>query len=527
VSRFAESRWGCGVVLSAAFSVALVSNLSYFFLFAPLPAVYAGPEPVQIAYIAVPEDDIAAYFQALYAPSGTTIHTNISFTSAGDGVTVYYDHWEDGFEADIANPIQASTQVWGDGDLTNGVAPGYPADILNSGDSVILENDVPTPRVQANQFYDGGDKIASTRGIAITRAAYPLDPGPVAAESTSVYDTSRYGTSFTTPIGENTPGTEQGTANGMFAYTAASITASEENTTVNIDTDADGVDDITMVLDEGESCYVNGGVAEGATITADEPILAGLMTGDSNNAIEGRWFELLPTAFWADSFITPVGTSGALPTDVILYNPNNSAITVDVTDNGGAAGSINVGANSSARWRMASNSGARFASTLGQVFGAISTIDYDDSAHDWGFAVVPESLLTTRVVTGWAPGSSDLFVNGSPVWLASPRSIAPILCPREFVLVHNHSHGLRSVRRHRSCGDRRFVRIDELHQCCSRPGIMRGSFGNRDLHGRGHRYRWLDRHRDHCGSRCHRSRGHRAPQHSVGHVDNDRPQPRQ
>ena len=256
-------QWRRGVVLFATFSLALASNLSYFFLIAPIPAAHAGPEPVQVTYVVVTEDQIYDYFQALYSPSGTLIHTNISLTSAGDGAIVYYDHWEDGFEADIANPLQASTLVWGDGDLTNGIAPGYPSDLINSEDTIILENDIPTPRVQANTFYDGGDKIGSTRGIAVTRAAWPVDPGVVGAAATSVYDTTRFGTSFVAPIGENTDGAQQGTSNGMFDYTALSVMAAEDSTSIDIDIDADGISDVTVVLDEGESYYVDGGVNAG------------------------------------------------------------------------------------------------------------------------------------------------------------------------------------------------------------------------------------------------------------------------
>ncbi len=28
---------------------------------------------------------------------------------------IYYDHWEDGYEADINFPTQNTTEVWGDG----------------------------------------------------------------------------------------------------------------------------------------------------------------------------------------------------------------------------------------------------------------------------------------------------------------------------------------------------------------------------------------------------------------------------
>ena len=406
----------------ATFSLLVSSFLSYFLVIVP-PIALAGPEPVQVAYVPVTEDQVADYFQTLYGPSGNTIHTNISFTSAGDGVIVYYDHWEDGFEADIANPVQATTQVWGDNDPANGIPPGYASDVINIGDTVALENDVPTPRVSTNVFYDGGDKIASTRGIAITRAAWPTSPGTVAAAATSVYDTSRYGTSFTVPVGEDTPSSQQGGSGGMFAYTGLTVLAAEDGTSVDVDRDGDGTVDLSFGLSEGGSFFVDGNVLAGATVTSDEPVLVELLTGDPASQIEGRWFELLPTAFWADAYVTPVGTtSSGAPTDVLLFNPNGAAIDVTVTDVSGPAGTLTIPAGASVRHRMATNSGARFASTLGESFGAISTIDYDDSAHDWGFAVVPESLLTTTVVTGWAPGSSDLTGNGSPVWATSPSA---------------------------------------------------------------------------------------------------------
>jgi hypothetical protein len=33
----------------------------------------------------------------------TTIRTSIGITAAGNNTIVYYDHWEDGYEADISN----------------------------------------------------------------------------------------------------------------------------------------------------------------------------------------------------------------------------------------------------------------------------------------------------------------------------------------------------------------------------------------------------------------------------------------
>ena len=42
--------------------------------------------------------------------------TSISIST--DGTKLYYDHWEDGFEADPMVPTQKSTQIWGDGDVS-------------------------------------------------------------------------------------------------------------------------------------------------------------------------------------------------------------------------------------------------------------------------------------------------------------------------------------------------------------------------------------------------------------------------
>jgi hypothetical protein len=46
----------------------------------------------------------------------------VSAVASADGQRLYYDHWEDGLEADILNPVQATTWVLGDGNAANGDA---------------------------------------------------------------------------------------------------------------------------------------------------------------------------------------------------------------------------------------------------------------------------------------------------------------------------------------------------------------------------------------------------------------------
>ena len=43
----------------------------------------------------------------------------VTVVATADNQVFYYDHWEDGYEADIFNPTQSSTEIYGDGDTGN------------------------------------------------------------------------------------------------------------------------------------------------------------------------------------------------------------------------------------------------------------------------------------------------------------------------------------------------------------------------------------------------------------------------
>ena len=78
-------------------------------------------------------------------------------------------------------------------DLLNGIAPGTVDDLIDSGDVIALENTVDLPRVPPPPLpikYDGRDKIASSKAIAVTRGAWATTPGTVLAGAIEVYDTA-------------------------------------------------------------------------------------------------------------------------------------------------------------------------------------------------------------------------------------------------------------------------------------------------------------------------------------------------
>ena len=121
------------------------------------------PSPVQTYYIPLPEASLLnGTFETIHSAAQSDVHTLISIAIAADGTIIYYDHWEPG-------PL---VQIWGDGDQSNGAAPGVGSDaddVLNAGDAIVLENAVAIPRNGAVIRFDGGDKIEASFPIAVTR----------------------------------------------------------------------------------------------------------------------------------------------------------------------------------------------------------------------------------------------------------------------------------------------------------------------------------------------------------------------
>ncbi|MEO1258229.1 MAG: DNRLRE domain-containing protein [Bacteroidota bacterium] len=374
-------------------------------------------------YIPIPETNIRSSFKGFTDYVGYSIsndmRTIISLVNTEDGNLIYYDHWEDGYEADILNPTQPTTQVWGDNDSSNGSPPGLGSDNLQDGDVIGIDNTVPLPRNPSQIYYDGRDKIASAHQLALSRAAWAPNPGPVLSGAVDIMDINAFERDYEIPIGEDI------SSNQMFEYTSLLVMAQEDNTIVWIDVDGNGSTDITQWLDEGETYQMDGGVQSGGKVTSSKPVQAHLITGDFGGLYENRWFTLIPTEKWDNSYFAPVGTTiSSDPADVFIYNPNNHSISVNYHTKSGS-GSFTVGSKDVYRYRMPMHSGAHFyTNSESHEFYAISTIDSDASdhdAHDWGYNLLPESYLTISASIGWGPGNSDLSGNGSPAWVIASQ----------------------------------------------------------------------------------------------------------
>lgn len=283
--------------------------------------------------------------------------------------------------------MQATTQTWGDGNPANGVPPGFASDILGAGDIIVLEDSITTgmvtgdedPNDPANDLplqnvidFDGRDRVGTTCATAVTRAGW-ASTGTLNAGATEVWSVSDLGTTYTLPVGENTA-----QADDDFEVSNVSILATADSTTVDIDHDADGTVDVIVVLDEGETYYLdssNLAINEGATIVASDRISVTLATGDENTNYEQRWFGVLPEERWDSCYYAPTNEQPSSAVRIFLYNSSGAAIDVEATDGTGALTNINIPAGESRTYDMPTAPvGAELCSADGTQFYALAAV---------------------------------------------------------------------------------------------------------------------------------------------------------
>ncbi len=430
--------------------------------FGATTALAVNPPPQQLYFVSLPEDDLLQLFDDNQVTLGSwpqvvsPIRSITSIAIGSSGTLVYWDQWEDGgYDADIANPGANAyanpgnldgTQIWGDGVLANGCPPSIANvpnpctlasdDLLQAGDVITLDNNVivsgttpgPYSRNAALVFFDGRDKFGTTFPVAVTRAAFPPTPGSVMAGANEVLDTGRWGTSYEAPLGEDTLDSNT----NAFEDVRWFIMAGVGGATINVDANGDGdlldANDLNgFVMAQGAKRQVNGILMGGTlTVVSGNAVQVNSLTADVDDTFEFRWNALIPRPVWTNNYYTPVGTapkalnSGC--TEVEVYNPNASTITINYDFPGGASpdGSFTVAAGNTATGQTTPatplvlyNNGGRYWSAGGQVFLPISVTDCtrdtsttDGRLYDWGNPLFPADQLTTQVLVPFAAGCS-------------------------------------------------------------------------------------------------------------------------
>ena len=429
-----------------------------------------GPTPADVFYVPFPADEILTSLQTIYPGAATCglgsgfsadpITTVISISVLRNNTIIYYDESEDGFEADITQRTQTTTQVWGDQNIDNGARPGVTTDagdVLTGGTSIVLQNDVISATQDTVIDFDGKDKVASTQAIAMTRVGWADNTETLLAGAWEMNSTARWGLTHILPVGEDLASGQ------VYEHVGASILSSADGNTITVDLDGNPAttgDITTVALNEGETYFINGGLNLGATIDSTALIQVNLITGDYCSNFASRFIRLGPTNLWTSSYFNPVfsianaDTAGSTAANakVTLFNPDPvNPITVQVDVPNGAGGVTNstviVAAGSTNTYTMPAataitptsvESGAHFYTLDDSPFYPVISVDDDSpnagqigtsglsysAATDWGFALVGEDALSQQIFVGLGLGRDpnstvNLTENGSPIWVTT------------------------------------------------------------------------------------------------------------
>lgn len=381
-------------------------------------SAYAQVPIVEEYFIPLPEDDLFDSFDTINSATSSPIKTAISLAVGGDTVIIY-DHWENGYEASLASPLDiyspggpgcppanpGGTQIWGNGDRCDGIPLGFSVDTLSNGADVVLLNAVPVPRNPSAIRFDGGDKIGSSYPIALTRSAFPESPGSVLASGTEVFKSNTWGTEYRAPVGQNVS-----SATNAWEYARIYVMAASNETEVR----KNGVS--VGTLDAGENLVIPVNVND--LIITTKPAQVNLVTGDVNSSYEMRTFSMAAIPDMGNDYFMPVAdrvNNGTSRVAAWLYNPSQTnTITVN-WQIGSATGSANVPPGSVVFGPYVGGSdgraGAHFFTQNGAPFYALAQVDTTPGAgeiYDWGFPLMPNKLLTPQVLVGNGRGCTIL-----------------------------------------------------------------------------------------------------------------------
>ncbi|NLT37681.1 MAG: DUF11 domain-containing protein, partial [Methanomassiliicoccus sp.] len=274
--------------------------------------------------------------------------------------------------------------------------------------------------------YDGGDRIFVTGSLLqLVIATWPTSPGTVFADSWEVYPIQAWETEYLIPVG-----TELSTGGGTypnFYRVCAQVMSSTDGNVVTV-YDSAGTQIGQQTIDRGKS-YTWTISDVGSRIVGTSDIQVQIITGDPDSQFEMRGYTITPRSYWGTEYYGPVPSwalsSSTIPTDLYIFNPNDSPVTITWEEYGGITGSFTIPAKSTRSYQngaghyVPTNSGV-YLSATNEVWG-IAVCDSGDDDRDWGYALIPVEFLGTENYLSWAPGTSDQppTSTGSPAYITA------------------------------------------------------------------------------------------------------------
>ncbi len=363
------------------------------------------------------------------SPNADT-HSYIAVTVWSDNTTIYYDHWEDGYDFDRDDPSTADETYT----------------LANRGESQIFEGtNIPTDPRGTATYYDGRDRIFVAGGaVTVSRSAWTESAGTLLALAWEVYPIRPQLITYILPFGENLAD-PAGDDLQDFERVYALVQATADNTVVTIDFDGDGTpdqldqnrdgdmtdpgDDTTVELDQGEvyrldnvSSTAISSLDSGTVINGNQTIQVQYIVGDQGSNYEVRGLSAFPRGFWDDEYYAPVDSANDAEgdVDIYLYNPQDAPLVLSYSTASGS-GSFTIATKTTASFEAKTGNYAPLDSsvyfTAPDEFWGISTIDTSAGdgnsfgagrTHDWAYSLVPALLLENEHFMGWAPGSEPV-----------------------------------------------------------------------------------------------------------------------
>ncbi len=357
------------------------------------------------------------------------LHIVITIPIAVDGVTVYYDHWENGY----GTGVLGADEVY---HVNRGQVLTFksPTVLANPrGTSLTACPGSTNPNGPTSNCYDGRDRIYVAGGsVAVAEAFWPSATGTIYANAWEIYPVKPYQTHYSIPVGEDLYGAPRNYTDFQNVYVL--VQATQDDTTVTIDnTNPAPGSDLTTMLNRGEVTQLYN-IYAGTTVNANHPIQVQFIVGQQNLTYSSRSYTAVPSGLWDNKYYSPVPScrgaggctvvgGGTANANLYAFNPTSYPLTINYQDSTGS-GSFSVPAGSTRSYYemtgryVPETSGVYLAAADGTTnFWAIGSYDTGSANRNWGFSLIPVKTLTTEYYVGWAPGTTNLSANGSPVFV--------------------------------------------------------------------------------------------------------------
>jgi uncharacterized repeat protein (TIGR01451 family) len=415
----------------------------------------------------LPGDELNMYYifdnLDVNGTGNTGMHSVTSVVAWSPTTTVYYDHWENGYNFDPANPGSTADETV---TLANqgSIQTFESSNVPSGGPPPAARNPAATCAGQlnpGNRCYDGGDRLYVAGGpVTVTRAVWMEARGAGnQGDAWEVYPVQPQLTTYVLPFGENNYAASATFFTG-FERVFALVQATADNTTVTVDLDANGTadtlnlnrdairgnagDSATITLQRGQSFLLDrisacsagancttfpggGTLNSGAVITGSDTLQVKFIAGRMGTTYAARGLSAFPRGFWTEDYYAPFGQAAAAGrnTDYYLFNPYAAPLTINWQSQTGS-GSFVIPANSTESYNRAlganpsvpAGSGLYFSAA--QPFWGVGFGDSTGQAFEWGFSLLPTSFLYDEHFLGWSPGSLPLGsapTNGNSIFL--------------------------------------------------------------------------------------------------------------